>query len=55
MAKPSIYTSLEFLNEFEWQLQRLSLLIEVLEGLALSARDLHDGLSILQREVHIKR
>lgn len=55
MAKPSIYASSEFLNEFEWQLQRLFLLIGVLEGLAVSTRDLHHVLSILLKEAKTKR
>ena len=50
MAKPSIYASSEFLNEFEWQLQRLFLLIGVIEGLAVSTRDLHHVLSTLLKE-----
>ena len=54
MAKPSINTSSQFLNEFEWQLQRLSLLMEVLEGLAKSTRDLHQALNGILKEAQTK-
>jgi hypothetical protein len=50
MADLNIHAPPEFLNEFEWQLRRLSLSIEVLESLAVSTRDLHKALSILLKE-----
>lgn len=55
MAYPNIHASPEFLNQLDWQLQRLSLLIEMLEGLAVSARDLHWVLSTLAREAQRRR
>ena len=55
MANLSIHASPEFLNELDWQLRRLSLLIESLEGLAVSVRDLHDVLGMLLREARLNR
>lgn len=63
MANLSIHASPEFLNELDWQPlvpdlirdQRLSLLIETLEGLTVSTRDLHSVLSILLREARMSR
>ena len=39
MAYVNIHASSEFLNQLEWQLGRLSILIEMQEGLAISIRD----------------
>ncbi|MBA3814251.1 MAG: hypothetical protein H0X26_07155 [Alphaproteobacteria bacterium] len=50
-----IHASPEFLNQLDWQLRRLSLLIEVLEGLAASQRDLHGALSMLLRAAYMRR
>ncbi|EKE10186.1 MAG: hypothetical protein ACD_16C00072G0001 [uncultured bacterium] len=55
MAKPNITASSEFLNEFEWQLQRLFLLIGVLEGLTASTRNLHHVFSILLKDAQNNR
>ncbi len=55
MSNLNIHASPEFLNELDWQLRRLFLLIEVLEGLAASQRDLHGALSLLLREAYIRR
>ena len=55
MANLNIHASPEFLNELDWQLRRLSLLIESLEHLAISTRDLQTVLSVLLREARINR
>ncbi|MBA3813184.1 MAG: hypothetical protein H0X26_01625 [Alphaproteobacteria bacterium] len=55
MANLNIHASPEFLNELDWQLRRLSLLIESLEGLTVSMRDLHGVLSLLLREAYMRR
>lgn len=55
MANHNIHASPDFLNELDWQLRRLSLLIEVLEGLADSMGDFHTVLSIMLREARIQR
>lgn len=54
MANLTIHASPEFLNEFDWQLRRLSILIEVLEGLVVSSRELHRVLSMLAREAKMR-
>lgn len=53
MANHNIYASSEFLNELDWQLRRLSLLMESMEHLTISMRDLHAVLSKLLREARI--
>ncbi|MBA3813151.1 MAG: hypothetical protein H0X26_01455 [Alphaproteobacteria bacterium] len=50
MSDLNIHASPEFLNELDWQLRRLALLIEVLEGLSVSMGDLHAVLSVLLTE-----
>ena len=55
MSNLNIHASPEFLNELDWQLRRLSLLIEQHEGLAVSLRDLEDVLRYLRREALISR
>jgi len=55
MADLNIHASPEFLNELDWQLRRLSLLIESLEHLAISTRDLQTVLGTLLREARINR
>jgi hypothetical protein len=50
MSNLNINASPEFLNDFQWQLQRLNLLIEMLEGLAVSMRDFEKALNILLKE-----
>lgn len=55
MANLNIHASPEFLNELDWQLRRLSLLIETLGGLSVSLGDLHEVLSLMLREARINR
>ena len=55
MSDFTIHASPEFLNELDWQLRRLSLLIKSMEGFVISLRDLHEVLSHLQREAQIYR
>ena len=55
MANLNIHASPEFLNQLDWEVRRLSLLIETLEGLSISLRDLHEVLSYLLREAYIRR
>ena len=63
MANLNIHASPEFLNQLNWQPlvpdlirdPRLSILIEMLEGLAISTRDLHWVLSTLSREAQMNR
>lgn len=55
MANHNIHASPQFLNELDWQRRRLILLIESLEGLTVSLRDLHEVLSYLQRAAYIYR
>jgi hypothetical protein len=51
MSNLTINASSDFLNDFEWQLQRLSLFIEMVEGFAISMRDFHEALNIILEEV----
>jgi hypothetical protein len=51
MSDHNLHASFEILNEFEWQLCRLMIMIETMEGLAISGRDLHRALSRLLEEV----
>jgi len=55
MADHNLHASYEILNEFEWQLCRLIIMIETMEGLATSGRDLHKALSILLEEVRRRK
>ena len=55
MANLNIHASPDFLNELDWQLRRLSLLIASLEGLTVSLRDLDEVLSLLLREARMHR
>ncbi len=55
MANLNIHASPEFLNQLDWQLRRLALFIEMLEGLAVSMGDLHEVLDTLARETHSRR
>ena len=54
MANLNIHASPEFLNRLDWELRRLSILIEVLEGFTESTRDLHETLDLLMREAYIR-
>lgn len=51
MANLNLHASSEILNEFEWHLCRLVIMIETMEGLAKSGRDLHKALKRLLEEV----
>lgn len=51
MADLNINASSEILNDFEWQLCRLVIMIETMEGLTKSGRDLHKALSLFLEEV----
>lgn len=55
MSNCSIHASPEFLNTLDWQLRRLLLLIEVVEGNAVSLRDLHGALNTLLKEAQSKK
>jgi hypothetical protein len=44
MSDLNIHASPEFLNQLDWQLERLSILIEQQEGLAISLRNLEEVL-----------
>lgn len=55
MADLNIHASPEFLNQLDWQLRRLSLFIEMLEGLAVSMGDLYEVLDTLAREAEMRR
>ena len=55
MSDFTIHASPEFLNELDWQLRRLSLLIEEQQGLAISLRDLHCVLSRLLHEARASK
>ena len=52
MAHQTIHASPDFLNELDWQLRRLSLLIDLHEGIALSLGNLHASLSLLLGSVN---
>lgn len=54
MANLNIHASPEFLNQLDWQLRRLALFIQMLEGLAVSMGDLHEVLGTLAREAEMK-
>jgi hypothetical protein len=51
MADLSINASSEILNDFEWQLSRLVIMIETMEEFTKSGRDLHRALKRLLEEV----
>ncbi len=55
MSDLNIHASPEFLNRLDWQLRRLLLLIEVVEGNAVSLRDLYGALNTLLEEAQIKK
>ncbi len=55
MSNSTIHASPEFLNRLDWQLRRLLLLIEVVEGNAISLRDLYGTLNILLKEAQSKK
>ncbi|MBA3814033.1 MAG: hypothetical protein H0X26_06040 [Alphaproteobacteria bacterium] len=55
MANLYIHASPEFLNQLDWQLRRLLILIEMMEGLAVSMRDFHEALGNLLSEAYIRR
>jgi len=55
MAKPTLTASTEFFNDFGWQLARLMIMIETIEGLAKSARDLHAAFTRLAKEAEMRR
>jgi hypothetical protein len=51
MADHNLNASSEILNDFEWQLCRLAIMIETMEGFTKSVRDLHSVLIRLLEEV----
>jgi len=53
MSKPNITASSDFLNDFKWQLARLIIMIETMEGVTKSARDLHQALNLLLKEARM--
>ena len=55
MSNFNIHASPEFLNRLDWQLRRLLLLIEVIEGNAVSLRDFHGALNTLLKEAQIEK
>ncbi len=55
MSDLTIHASPEFLNRLDWQLRRLLLLIEVVEGNAVSLRDLHGALNTLTEEAQSEK
>lgn len=55
MSDVTIHASPEFLNRLDWQLQRLLLLIEVVEGNAVSLGELHETLHTLLEEAQGKK
>jgi hypothetical protein len=55
MSNSTIHASPEFLNTLDWQLRRLLLLIEVVEGNAVSLRDLYGTLGTLLMEAQVKK
>ena len=55
LSNSTIHASPEFLNTLDWQLRRLLLLIEVVEGNAVSLRDLYGALSTLLKEAQSGR
>ncbi len=55
MLKTTIHASPEFLNRLDWQLRRLLLLIEVVEGNAVSLGELHEALHTLLEEAQSKK
>jgi len=55
MSKPTLTASTDFLNDFSWQLARLMIMIETIEGLAKSARDLHAAFTLLAKEAEMRR
>ena len=55
MSDHNLHASLEILNEFEWQLCRLMIMIETMEGLATSGRDPHKAFSRLLEEVRRRK
>lgn len=55
MADLNLHASPEFLNQLDWQLRRLALFIEMLEGLSVSMGDLHEVLDTLTREAEMRR
>ncbi len=55
MSDLNIHASPEFLNTLDWQLRRLLLLIEAVEGNAVSLKDLHGALSTLLQEARSRQ
>ena len=55
MADLNINASSEILNDFEWQLQRLVLFIEMVEGFSLSLRDFQEALNIILKEAKARK
>lgn len=55
LPKTTIHASPEFLNRLDWQLRRLLLLIEVVEGNAVSLGELHEALHSLLEEAQSKK
>jgi hypothetical protein len=51
MSDLNINASSEILNDFEWQLCRLVIMIETMEEFTKSVRDLHSTLKRLLEEV----
>ena len=55
LSNCNIHASPEFLNRLDWQLRRLLLLIEVVEGNAVSLGELHEALHNLLEEAQSKK
>ncbi len=55
MSNLNINASSDFLNDFEWQLQRLVLFIEMVEGFSLSLRDFQEALNIILKEAKARK
>jgi hypothetical protein len=55
MSDTTIHASPEFLNRLDWQLRRLLLLIEVVDGNAVSLGELHEALHTLLEEAQSRR
>ncbi len=55
MSDTTIHASPEFLNRLDWQLRRLLLLREVVDGNAVSLGELHEALHTLLEEAQSRR
>ncbi|MBP9692207.1 MAG: hypothetical protein KBD90_02625, partial [Alphaproteobacteria bacterium] len=55
LSNLNINASSDFLNDFEWQLQRLALFIEMVEGFSVSLRDFQEALNIILKEAKARK